>query len=171
MANIDTHIHLCSCNKPSHCWAYKQRRNCKFYLSYYFHMFAINQYSFQMPHLPISPWYQTTTSILKPNMNLMQSTLSPGTVFTYNHIIGICPWTDMAATLQTHVSQHCYCNLHIDPTLLHISVIKNLNIYLPCYCHICASNKYSHQVKSTFHIYKLLEGHWMGEYDNIYTKY
>ena len=39
---------------------------------------------------------------------------------SYCHI----PWRNMAATLLIYVLMYCYCSLHIDPTLLCISVNK-----------------------------------------------
>ena len=40
------------------------------------------------------------------------------------HIIGICPWINRHVTLYIYVPLHCYCILHKNPTLLHISVIE-----------------------------------------------
>ena len=54
-------------------------------------------------------------------------------------INGIWPWTNIPTTLYIHVSLQFLCDLYIDPTLLY-TYIKNskLELFLTCYCHICA---------------------------------
>ena len=44
-----------------------------------------------------------------------------------------------------NIGTYIFCTLHIDPKLLHISVIQptECNFNLPCYGHICTSNKYA----------------------------
>ena len=49
----------------------------------------------------------------------------------------------MPATLHIYVSLHCYCNLHIDPTFLHISVKPQQNetlIYYSIAIYVPATN-------------------------------
>ena len=71
------------------------------------------------------------------------------------HIIGICPWTDMPATQHINVTLHCYCSLHIDSLVLHMSVEKQQTatfsyqaitihvpaINMPLKCHTCHTYK------------------------------
>ena len=52
------------------------------------------------------------------------------------HIIDICTSQNMPATLHTYVPLHCYCSLHTDSTLLHISVRKQQTV--TCACHVIA---------------------------------
>ena len=58
----------------------------------------------------------------------------------------------MATTFHIYVPLYCHCTLHTDTRLLHISVKNNINTekncinYLPCYCPMCASNKYASQL-------------------------
>ena len=59
----------------------------------------------------------------------------------------IFSWTDVATTLHIYYILHCYCVLHVDPTLLHISLrnskLQHLFHILLLYmcqqqiCHIC----------------------------------
>ena len=54
---------------------------------------------------------------------------------------------NMPPKLYICVLLHCYSNLHIDHTLLHVSSqkakMKKMQLYLPFHCHICAMNKYA----------------------------
>ena len=71
------------------------------------------------------------------------------------YIICIYPWTNMSTTLHKYVPLYCSCNLHIYPALLHTAVkTTKCNIYLPCYCHICAYNKYAPHISQTCNICK-----------------
>ena len=76
----------------------------------------------------------------------------------------------MLATLNIYVPLHCYCNLHIDPTILQISV-KKQNATLPCHCHIPANNKYAPQIPHIGHMPKLLGVHLWGSYTNKWVTY
>ena len=82
--------------------------------------------------------------VYMPHMTSPQLTMWPGALIYiithYWHIL-LTKYVCYIA----HIQLHYYISLHIDPTLLHISGKKttNYNIYLQCYCHICASNKHT----------------------------
>ena len=57
-----------------------------------------------MPHMCLLEW------ILWPRVLVYIHTL---------HIIGLCLWTNMPATLHIFVPLHCYCSVHKDFTTTH----------------------------------------------------
>ena len=82
------------------------------------------------------------------------------------------------------MNKYAYHILHMSPTVLilystdelyntpHISQMTiNCNVNLPCYCHICPSNKYAHKMPYISHMCKLLEIHQWGKCANIYARY
>ena len=89
------------------------------------------------------------------------------------HIIGICLWTNVFATLHIYVLLHGYCSLLMDPALLtyHYQTQQKVNFNLPCYCHICANNKYASQLSYINHMLKLLDIHLRGRYANTCVTY
>ena len=86
------------------------------------------------------------------------------------HITGLCPWTNMPATLHNYVPLHYYCILNIYATLLHTSIKKSINcyIYLPYYYIIYAS-KYAPQMPQIWHAPKLCDIHLVEKYANIHA--
>ena len=91
----------------------------------------------------------TCTSYQFTGINNIPRSTSLGTL----HIIGIFPWKNIPTTLYMYVPLHCYCSLHIEPILLHISAKKQqtvifnyhaIGIYVPAKnmllkCHILAT--------------------------------
>ena len=70
----------------------------------------------------------------------------------------------MPPTLCVYVPLHFCCSVQTDPTLLHISIENQLtvNIYLPYYSKISASNKYVPQMPYVCHMPKVLDKHQWG---------
>ena len=66
-------------------------------------------------------WHNYITIYTSYEINIINNvTRSSGSHKFY--IIGICPWTNMPATLHIDAPLHFYNSLHIDPTLPHISM-------------------------------------------------
>ena len=86
---------------------------------------------------------------------------------------GIWPSTNMPASFSIYVPLNLYCSLHLDPTVLYTEVKKQqtTTLYLLCYCHICARNKYSTEMPHICHICQLLCVHIWEKYASIYTSY
>ena len=79
----------------------------------------------------------------------------------------------MHVTLYICVPLNCYSSLHIHPTLVHIEVKQNneLQLYLSCYKHICANNKYAPQMPCICYICHLLHVYIWNNYISIYNSY
>ena len=112
--------------------------------------------------------HETTMSVYIPYTNSLHSTISHQNCwYTYIHLIGTRPWTNMPDTLYIYVPMHFYCILHTDPTLLPLKG-NNCNIYLPYICKICiltnvpSNGAYMPYAQITWHA--LTE-----EYANIYA--
>ena len=82
----------------------------------YCHICASNKYASQipnMPHIQVSLYAcDTTLSVSIPYISSLQSTMWLGALVF--HIIGICPRTNMSATLHIYVPLYYYCSLHTD---------------------------------------------------------
>ena len=77
------------------------------------------------------------------------------------HITGICPWTNMPATLHICVPLHFYCRLKINPTFLYISIkINKLQHILTKLLQNVCQNK---------HAPWLWDVHLWGSYANMYA--
>ena len=74
-------------------------------------------------------------------------------------ITGICPWTNMPATLHVFVLLQFYCSLYTG------------NNNLLYYCKICSSNKYAIQMSNKGHMPKLLNVHQWEKHASIYATY
>ena len=72
---------------------------------------------YQSVHMQIWDNYVTIYAPYEPNA-ISNMTMNTG-IHTLN-IIGICPSTNMDATLYLCFALQCYCSLHIDPRLLYI---------------------------------------------------
>ena len=97
-----------------------------------------NKYSPQIPHMKICSWrYKQAMLVYMPHMNPLQLTMWPRTlVYIYFTSLAYV-WTNIPATLHISVPLHVYYTLHIDPTLLHVSVNKHQNATnLACYCQL-----------------------------------
>ena len=101
-----------------------------------------------MSQMPISYYrYDTMMSVYMPQKLAAISSVTRNTDIHTLYIIGTYTWTCMPATLHIYAQLHCYCSLHIDPTLLHIQIKNNNNKtrnyypYLPHYCHIWTNKK------------------------------
>ena len=86
------------------------------------------------------------------------------------HITAICPEANKPATLHIYILLHCYLSLHIDPTLLHISIntLQNATLIynataiyvpatnMPIKCHIYSDgNDANNSDDATAQVYKL----------------
>ena len=103
-------------------------------------------------HIQISDTYVNTyaSNELKAIDNVIRSTS-----IHKHHIIDISPRANILATLHMYVLLHCYCDVHIDPTLLKNKIkTRKCNFHLPCYYHICICNKYAPHI--ICHMCKLL---------------
>ena len=124
----------------------KKQYNCNFWLPCYYHICANNKYSlkcniYKLLHVHIWDIYvsiYTSYGLIA----IKHVTRSTG-IYTF-HITGICPWTNMPATLHmcpiTFLLQSTYIPL-ITPNIHQKSI--NCNLYLPSYCIISANNKYA----------------------------
>ena len=103
------------------------------------------KYAPEMPGMPITSCaHETTMSVYMPHMNSMQLTMQQDTLVYMFHNTDICPRTNTPDILHIYVPLHCYCSLHIDPTLLHISVKKKKKQIVTLIYHAtatCANNK------------------------------
>ena len=84
------------------------------------------------------------------------------------HITGICPWTIFLPQC-IYMSHYSTTVVYIQKA--HITKSKNCNFSLPCYCHICANNKYSPEMSHICHKWKLVHVNIWGIYVSIYTSY
>ena len=100
-----------------------------------------------------------------PHMDPLQSTMEPGALGIYKfQIICICPSTNVSATLHLHIQMNLFCSLHKDCIYKEIT---NFTCCLPCYCHMCATIKYTLKC----HISLLVHVQTWHNYVSIYTPY
>ena len=100
-------------------------------------------------------------------MNLLPSAMWQGTL-VYIH------FTLLAYAPKQICLPHCTYMFHWTATVVYIDyrvVHKKCNFYLPCYCHICASNKHAPQMPYICHMCKLVYVWVWDKYINIYTSY
>ena len=86
---------------------------------------------------------------------------------------GICPWTNIPATLHIFISLHFYCSLCTDPpTTAHIhQKINKLTFVYHTTANYVPIHKYALQMPNKCHTSKLLDEHQWGKCTNIHAIY
>ena len=96
-----------------------------------------NKYTPQMPQIcyilklvHVQIWGNYVSIYTLYELTAINSVTTSNNIHTF-HINGICPWTNMLATLHIYILLHVYCTTHTDLALLHISVKNKIHkIYL-----------------------------------------
>ena len=70
-----------------------------------------------------------------------------------------------------YITQICHTALLLQSTYRWYIQVKNYNFSLPCYCFICANNKYASWMSPICHLCQLLCVQIWGNYVHIYTSY
>ena len=100
--------------------------------------------------------YETTKSVYMSHISSLKAIMWPEDWYTLHFTLLLHAPKQICLLICKYFTQQCYCSLHIDPTLLYISVnTTKCNINLPCYSYICASSTYAPQMSHTCHIPKI----------------